>query len=76
MRATQHFHCGLLTTQRKEKEFHRNTLKCFWSFFSQESKLTKGRKQKQEKLFTREISQQAKEESRNIFRFSFNTTTY
>ena len=44
MRATQHFHCGLLlTTQRKEIS-----------------------KQEREKLFTRESSQQAKEE-REIF---------
>ena len=44
MRATQHFHYGLLlTTQRKEIS-----------------------KQEREKLFTREISQQAKEE-REIF---------
>ena len=44
MRATQHFHCGLLlTTQRKEIS-----------------------KQEREKLFTRERSQQAKEE-REIF---------
>ena len=43
--------------------------------FLEERKLKKGEKQKREKLFTREISQQAKEESRNIFGFSFNTTT-
>ena len=32
-------------------------------------------KQKWEKLFTRESSQQAKEEARNLFGFSFNNTT-
>src|SRR3989337_3656097 len=64
MRATQHFHRGLLlSTQRKEKrkEFQRNTLKYFWSFC-----FLKKVKQEQEKLFTRESSQQAKEE-REIF---------
>ena len=40
MRAIQHFHRGLLLmTQRKRKEFQRNTQKYFWSFsFSEESK--------------------------------------
>ena len=58
MGATQQFHRGLLlSTERKEKEFQRNTLKYFWSFcFSEESK-TRTRK-----LFTQESSQQAKEE--------------
>ena len=36
MKATQHFHRGiLLTTQRKRKEFQRNTLKYFWSSFKE-----------------------------------------
>ena len=41
MRATQHFHRGLLlgTTQIKRKEIQRNTLKYFWIFwFSSTSK--------------------------------------
>jgi hypothetical protein len=51
-----------LRPKEKEKEFQRNILKYFWSFgFSEASKLMK-RKQKREKLFTRESSQQAKEE--------------
>ena len=35
MRATQHFHRGLLlgTTRIKRKEIQRNTLKYFWSFW-------------------------------------------
>ena len=35
MRATQHFHRGLLlgTNQIKVKEIQRNTLKYFWSFW-------------------------------------------
>jgi hypothetical protein len=61
MRATQHFHRGLLLLSQR-KEFQRNTLKYFWSFcFSEESK-----KQEREKLFTWESSQQTKEE-REIF---------
>ena len=62
MGGTQYFHRGLLlTTQRKEKGNQRNTLKYVWIFcFSKESKT------RQEKLFTRESSQQAKEE-REIF---------
>ena len=34
MRATHHFHRGLLLgmTRKKEKEIQRNTLKYFWSF--------------------------------------------
>ena len=78
MRATQYFHRGLLlgATQIKTKEIQRNTLKYFWSFqfFSQESIFKEG-KTKTRKLFTRENTQQAKEEQRNLFRFSFNTTT-
>jgi len=68
MRATQHFHRGLLlgTTQIKRKEIRRNTLKYFWSFeFLKQA--NKREKQKREKLFTRESSQQAKEEQGNFF---------
>ena len=76
MRATQHFHRGLLlaTTQIRRKEIQRNTLKYFWSFWFFLKKANKKEKQKREKLFTRESSQQAKEEMRNLFWFSFTTT--
>ena len=59
MRATHHFHRGLLlsTLEEKKKEFERNTLK---------SPNLKEVKQEREKLFTRESSQQVKEE-REIF---------
>ena len=77
MRATQHFHRGLLLgmTQIKGKEFQRNTLKYFlgFLFFLKESK-SKKKKQRREKLFTWENSQQVKEETRNLFGFSFATT--
>jgi len=64
MRATQHFHYGLLLgmTQKKEKEIQRNTLKCFWSFWLFLKQANKREKQKREKLFTRESSQHVKEE--------------
>ena len=70
MRATQHFHRGLLLgktqIKRKEKGNQRNTLKYVWIFcFSKESKT------RQEKLFTRESSQQAKEEQGKLFGFYF-----
>ena len=72
MRATQHFHRGLLlTTQRKRKGFQRDTLKYFWSFC-----FLKKVKQELEKLFTRESSQQAKEEREIFFEFSFNYYYY
>ena len=58
MRATQHFHRGLLlSTPRKRKEFQRNTLIFFGVLV-----FLKKVKQEQEKLFTWESSQQAKEE--------------
>ena len=74
MRATQHFHRGLLlgTTRIKRKEIQRNTLKYFWSFgFLQQA----NKKKKREKLFTWESSQQAKEEREIFLDFLFNTTT-
>ena len=73
MRATQHFHRGLLLgmTQKKGKEIQRNTLKYFWSFWFFLNKQIKGEKQKRDKLFTRESSQQVKEEQANLFGFSF-----
>ena len=70
MRATQHFHRGLLlgTTRIKEKKFRETHWNIFGAFgFLQQS----NNKQKREKLFTLESSQQAKEEQENIFGFSF-----
>ena len=72
MTATQHFHRGLLhgTTRIKGKEIqktHRNIFGVF-GFLEQANKREK---QKREKLFTRESSQQAKEEQGNLFGFSF-----
>ena len=56
----------------RKKKIQRNTLKYFFGVFgfSEESKLIEG-KQKREKLFTWESSQQAKEEQGNLFGFSF-----
>ena len=47
MRATQQFHRGLLLgmTQTKGKEFQRNTLKYFWSFWFFLKKANKKEKQ-------------------------------
>jgi hypothetical protein len=64
MRATQHFHCGLLLIRTQPKEKKRNSEKhteIFLEFlvFLEEGKLKK-EKQKREKLFIRESSQQAK----------------
>ena len=79
MRATQHFHHGLLLTwlnKRKEKNFRETIWNIFGVFgFSEESKIIIKEKEKREKLFTRESSQQIKEETRNLFEFSFNVTT-
>ena len=62
MRATQHFDRGLLlSTQRKEKNFKET----HWNIFGVFDFLRKV-KQEREKLFTRESSQQPKEE-REIF---------
>ena len=70
MRATQHFHRGLVLgrTRIKRKEIQRNTLKYFWSFYFLQQA---NKEKKREKLFTRESSQQAKEEQGNIFGFYF-----
>ena len=72
MRATQHFHRGLLLgkTRIKRKEVQRNTLKYFLEFLVFLNKQIKREKQKQGKLFTRESSQQAKEEQENLFGIS------
>ena len=63
MRATQHFHRGLLLSTPKEKKIisKKHTEKVFGVFV-----FLKKVKQEREKLFTRESSQQAKEE-REIF---------
>ena len=77
MRATQHFHRGiLLSTPKEKKRISKKHTEIFLDFlvFLEESKLKK-EKQKQEKLFARESSQQAKEEIGKLFGFSFNTTT-
>ena len=68
MRATQHFHRGILlgTTRIKRKEIQRNTLKYFGAFGFLEQG-NKREKQKREKLFTRESSQQAKRRTRKSF---------
>ena len=72
MRATQHFHHGLLlgTTRIKEKKFRETHWNIFGVFGFLEQ-ANKREKQKREKLFTRESSQQAKEEQGNLFGFSF-----
>jgi hypothetical protein len=74
MRATHHFHRGLLITktQQKGREIKRNTLEIFLEFlvFQEEQTKKKNTNKKQEKLFTRESSQQAKEEQGNLFGFS------
>ena len=48
MRATQHFHRGLLLgmTQIKRKEIQRNTLKYFWSFWFFLNKKIRGKNEK------------------------------
>ena len=71
MRATQHFHCGLLlgTTRIKEKNFRETHWNIFGVFVFLLQQVNN--KKKWEKLFTRESSQQAKEEQGNLFGFSF-----
>ena len=71
MRATQRFHRGLLfgVSQIKRKEIQRNTLKYFWEFFGFLEQANKREKQKREKLFTRESSQQVKEEQKIFLGF-------
>ena len=59
MRATQHFHRGLLLSTPKQKK--RNSKKHTEIFFGVFAFLKKV-KQEREKLFTRESSKQAKEE--------------
>ena len=64
MRATQHFHRGLLlgTTRIKRKRNSEKHTEIFLEFLVFLNKQIKREKQKRGKLFTRENSQQAKEE--------------
>ena len=65
MRATQHFYRGLLLmTQGKEKNFEETHWNIFGVFVFLENV-----KQEQEKLFTQESCQQAKEERQIFFGF-------
>ena len=77
MSATHHFIAvlSLLRLNKKEKEIQRNTLEIFLEFlvFRKAKQTKRKRKSKNEKkLFTRESSQQAKEEQGNLFGFSLN----
>ena len=73
MSATQHFYRGPLSimTQQKKRDSEKHT-ELFLEFLSvlEGNKLMR-EKQKEEKLFTRESSQQAKEEMGNLFGFCF-----
>ena len=71
MSATQYFDRGLLlgTTQQKKITLEKHT-EIFLEFLVFLNKQTR-EKQKREKLFTRESSQQAKEEQGNLFGFSY-----
>ena len=72
MRATQHFHRGipLGMTQIKKRNSEKHT-EIFLEFLVFLNKQIKGKNKNKKKLFTRESSQQAKEEQGNIFGFSF-----
>jgi hypothetical protein len=63
---------SLVRLNKKKRNSEKHT-EIFFEFlvFLEESKLKKKEKQKREKLFTRESSQQAKEEQGNLFGFSF-----
>ena len=76
MRTTQQFHRGLLpmTTQQKENKFRETHWNIFGLFGFSWTKQFEEEKQKREKIFTRESSQQVKEEARNLFGFSFDAT--
>ena len=71
MRAAQHFHHGLLLSTPKEKNFKET----HWNIFGVFVFLRKV-KQEQEKLFTRESSQQAKEDQEIFLGFLFNYYYY
>jgi hypothetical protein len=77
MRATHHFITvfSLLRLNKRKRNSEKHTGNIFGVFgFSKKVGKTKrkGEKQKREKLFTRESSQQAKEEQGNLFGFSLN----
>ena len=77
MRATQHFHRGLLlgTTQIKGKEIQRNTLKYFWEFLVFLNKQIKG-KRKNEKNYLHGKAPNKQKKNKEIFLdFLFITTT-
>ena len=73
MRATQHFHRGILlgTTEIKRKEIQRNTLKYFWSFWLFINKQMKREKAKARKTIYTGKLPPVKEEQGNHFGFSF-----
>ena len=68
MRATQHFHCGLLlgTTRIKEKEIQRNTLKYFLDFLVFLNKQIKG-KRKNEKNYLHGKAPDKQKKNKEIF---------
>ena len=78
MRATHHFIAvfSLLRLNKNKRSSKKRTGNIFGVFgFSKKESKTKRKereKQKREKLFTRENSQQAKEEQGNLFGFSLN----
>ena len=69
MRATPHFHRGLLLDRTRKKRNSGKHTEIFLEFLGFLEQANKREKQKREKLFTRESSQQAKEEQGNIFGF-------
>ena len=73
MRATQHFYRGLLLDKArvKKKRSSEKHTEIFLGVFGFLEQANKREKQKQEKLFTRETSQQAKRRTGNLFGFSF-----
>ena len=71
MRATQHFHRGLLlSTPKEKKRISKKHTEIFLEFF-----FLKKVKQEREKLFTWESSQQVKEEREIFLGFLLITTT-
>jgi hypothetical protein len=67
------FSLRLLNKKKRNSEKHTEIFLEFLVFLKQANK--KKKNEKQEKLFTRENSQQAKEETRNLFGFSSTTIT-
>ena len=77
MRATQHFHRGLLLgkTRMKRKEIQRNILKYFWSFLVFLNKQIKG-KSKNEKNYLHGKAPDKQKKNKEIFLdFLFDITT-